>query len=520
VTTMTNTNMDIIHDWLKSGQVVRICGQDFRPVRHNVSIERPLCLVKGQAAVYFLQQVPHGHIWLLKIFTPGRRPADDYLQAVSRCLPGTAGFFTCTQRRILTKDHLDFTRPGYKNQSLAHLAEGAVMMPKVPGTNWASIADELREGKLELLDVKRLQMSLSLAKCILMLETGRCSHRDLSSTNVFFDENGRAYLIDWDCLYNPELPFQSNTPIGTMGYIAPFLKTTEGNTDGSSTWCPYADRFALAALITEILLVGPDTASSHEDGSLFSQEQIDTPQHEFVKDHINKLRRISKPCASLAQQAFAVSYFSECPSPSDWIGALKYSLHKHTNRKSVSNRGQCRQFVRVACGKCGVSFKISKIKVEIIEEKGQAPLCRSCLKIMLNKWSAGKAQRNIQVSQVFCEHCQSHLRLPREKLDSIVNKGKPILCSTCLREQMKKWQTEYEKSHPCVTCAECGASFHIKKDKLDVLKHKGRQVLCRDCMGEKLQAGGKSKEIPTTPKSGFSKSLWKLIGRTVNVYSS
>ena len=72
-------------------------------------------------------------------------------------------------------------------------------------------------------------------------------------------------------------------------------------------------------------------------------------------------------------------------------------------------------------------------------------------------------------------------------------------------------------------CSDVGANLikdSIKKDKLDVLKHKGRQVLCRDCMGEKLQAGGKSKEIPTTPKSGFSKSLWKLIGRTVNVYSS
>jgi len=516
-----NTNMDIVNDWLESGQTVCICGQDLRPVPYSLFTDRALCIVKGQAEVYFLEQVPHGNIWLLKVFAPGRRPADDYLRAVSCHLPGSAEFFTCTQRRFLTKNHIDLTNSDYRDPVLARLTEGAVMMPKVPGTTWASIADDLREGKLELPGARRVQMCLSLAVCVSMLETGQCSHRDLSSTNVFFDENGCAYLIDWDCLYHPELPFQCNTPIGTMGYTAPFLKVTEGNTNGASSWCTCADRFALAALITEILLVGPETASTHEDGSLFSQAQIDTPEHEFVRDHIDKLKQISRPCAALAKQAFASSNFAECPSPSDWVGALKYTLYKQENTgKSRSDRGQHRRFVRVACSKCETSFKISEGKVKTLEGKGHAPLCRSCLQKLLNEWSAGKAQRNMYLPQVCCEHCQTNLRLPREKLDALLHQGRPILCSTCLTEQVKKWRAEYEKNHPRVECAECGTDFNIRKDKLDVLKHKGKQVLCRDCLGAKLQAKDGPKTTFPTQKTSFGSSLRKLIGRTANVYFS
>ena len=101
------TNKDIVNDWLTSGQAFRICGQDLRPVPHGVFADRAFCIIKGQAEVYFLEQVPHGNIWLLKVFAPGRRPTDDYLGAVSGYLPGTAEFFTCTQRRLLTEDHMD-----------------------------------------------------------------------------------------------------------------------------------------------------------------------------------------------------------------------------------------------------------------------------------------------------------------------------------------------------------------------------------------------------------------------------
>jgi serine/threonine protein kinase len=291
--------MDVASDWLESGQVARICGLDLRPLPNPVLAARPQCITKGQATVFFLQQVPQGNIWFLKIFSPGRRPVDDYLRTVSSCLPGGAGFFTCTQRRLLVREYLDVGRSTYTNPALTNLIDGGVMMPKVPGSTWASIADDLRDGTLVLSTAKRLQMCINLAECVCILEAGQCCHRDISYTNVFFDQDGRAYLIDWDCLYHPQLTFQPNTTVGTMGCIAPFIQASDGNTDAALSWCACSDRFALAVLITEILLVGPETPLPHEDGTLFSQAQIDSAGNDFVTEQTQKLTKVSKPCGYL-----------------------------------------------------------------------------------------------------------------------------------------------------------------------------------------------------------------------------
>jgi len=516
-----STNTDIVNEWLGSDQTVRLCGLDLKPIPHSVFYDRVLCIVKGQASVYFLRDQRHRNSWLLKVFNPGRRPTDDYLNAVSQHLPGPAAFFTCTQRRILTEDHLDLKSSNYRNAAIARLIDGAVMMPKVPGATWASMADDLRDGTQQLPPARRLQMSLNLARSVSALEAGQCSHRDLSATNVFFDQDDRAYLIDWDCLYHPKLSFQSNTTVGTMGYIASFLKVTEGHADGARSWCEYADRFALAVLIAEILLVGPETASPNEDGSLFSQAQIDALDHEFVQDQIKQLRQLSKSCASLVEQTFNSTSFTQCPSPDDWISALKYtSRNLRAVKATGSRKGRDRRFAHVACSQCGASFRMSELKVRMIKEKGQILLCRSCLRNQMDEWSAETAQRNRASPQVRCEHCKGYFRLPREKLEVLLAKGRPILCVPCLGEQIKNWRSEREKKCPCIACAGCGHRFNIHVDKLNDLKRRGKAVLCRNCLRGKFIASSHSKTADPTPKNSLGSSLWKLIRRTFNVYFS
>ena len=217
---------DILCELLRSGRTVRVCGLDLRPIPSPYLDGAPLCIQKGQGTIVFLEQVPQGHTWLLKTFTPGRRPTDKYLLAVEGCLPGTAAVLTCTQRRILTRGHVDLRASSYRNPALADLVAGAILMPKVPGTPWGSVADDLRDGTQQMPFSERIRLGLALARCIDLLEAGQCSHRDLSGTNVFVDEEGRVWLIDFDCLYHPDLPFQANTTVGTMGYVAPFLKVT------------------------------------------------------------------------------------------------------------------------------------------------------------------------------------------------------------------------------------------------------------------------------------------------------
>ena len=420
---------DFPRDWLPSGQTVRICGQDFRPNPSGHLAGAPLCIQKGQATVVFLEQVPQGHTWLLKLFTPGRRPTEAYLLAVEQCLPGSAAFFACTQRRLLTREHLDLRASSYRNPGLLNWVEGAIIMPKVPGIPWASMAEDLRDGAVQMSLPERLRLGLALVRCIDLLEAGSCGHRDLSGPNVFVDEEGHVWLIDWDCTYHPSLPFQANTTLGTMGYMAPFLKVTGGTADPALSWRPHADRFALAVLVAEILLTGPDIGPPHEDGTLFSQAQIDEPENDFIREIIGRLKELAKPCGSLLERAFASVTFEACPSPQEWIGALKGTLRRVQTGPEGDRQGDGKRwFVGVLCAECGSAFSITKARHDELLQKGKPILCRRCLSSQLTESSVAQAQHRLDFPEVSCEHCQEKFSLPRKRLDALRHRGRPILC--------------------------------------------------------------------------------------------
>ncbi len=503
---------DIILEWLQSGLTARICGLDLQliPSPHLEGV--PLCIQKGQATVVFLRQVPQGNTWLLKIFTSGRRPTDDYLLAVEKCLPGTAACFACTQRRLLRREHLDLRASSYKNPALLDRVEGAMMMPKVPGTTWASVAEELRDGTVQMSLSERLRLGLALARVIDILEAAQCSHRDLSGTNIFVDDQGRIWLIDFDCLYHPSLPFQANTTVGTMGYAAPFLRVTGGNPDPALSWQPCADRFSLAILITEILLTSPDLGPPHEDGTMFSQAQIDEPANPFVRETIGALKERSKHCGLLLQRAFTSDMFRECPSPQQWIGAMRGTLRRVQAHQQIGDRSEGKaRFVWVLCARCGSALSLARGKHDELLRKGKPTLCKRCLSSQFAESSIARVQQQLEFPQVSCEHCHKKFSKPRESLDNLRHRGKPLLCSECLARQLEKWQAEraqYELCYPRVACVTCGQSFRLPKGKLDQLTGKGRAALCPACLRQTLanKFGGKNKSF--TKEAVRNLRLW------------
>ncbi len=86
--TLIQNTEEIATEWLVSGKTARICGLDLKPIPHPAMPNMPQCVIKGQASVFFLRQYPHNNVYLLKKFTPARRPTDDYLQTVTQYLPG------------------------------------------------------------------------------------------------------------------------------------------------------------------------------------------------------------------------------------------------------------------------------------------------------------------------------------------------------------------------------------------------------------------------------------------------
>jgi len=478
----------LMNEWLASGQTARICGLDFEPVPHPAMPDTPQCVVKGQASVFFLRQTPHNNTWLLKKFAPARRPMDDYLQAVTQYLPGDAAFFTCTQRRFVQSSHLDRAFSGFNEPQLGSWLEGTILMPKVPGEPWMSVADSLREEEIDLPADQRIRAAANLAKCIKQLEAAHCSHRDLSSTNVFLTKEDKVYLIDWDCLYHAQLPFQPNTTVGTNGYIAPFLNVSSSLADPSRSWCEHADRFALATLITEFLLVGPNSPEAQEDGTLFSQAQLTNPKDKAIKRQLKLLGETFLREADLLKEALDAQTFDTCPSPDMWISALRGTLNRirsHSQQSRTQRTTTC-----VPCSHCSTQVRVRQDKLEELQKQGKPILCKPCLKKQSEQWSLQSLERNTSFPTISCEHCQTAVRVPREKLDTLRAKGSPILCKTCLDQQLQKWSHEscqLKKKYTQTACHHCHGEFRIHQDKLAQLESKAKPVLCRSCLEQQIQ---------------------------------
>ena len=480
---------DVLQRLLASGRSIRLSGLDLAPTPHPLLAGELLCVRKGQAAVYPLRQVPQGNTWYMKKFHPGRRPTDEYLALAPRCLPGGRGFLACLQRRLLTAEHLDRWNSGFDDPMLAPWLEGTILMPQAPGIPWGILADELRAGKRRATAQWRLKAALSLAECTAKLEFAGCAHRDISPANVFCDDEGRTYFIDLDSLFHERLPYQPNTTVGTAGYIAPFLRDRSNGFDARRSWCACADRFALAALITEFILVDR-AAPAHADGALLAQPHLSCPEHPHVKEQVRRLSQVSPRLSSLLNQALHASTFSDCPSPDHWQRTLRNALRTiGSSRSAPSGRTSSLARVKQTCSCCRMSFWITQDRLVELERRGKQALCPACLQAHLEQRTSARLQRDTDYPQVTCEHCHAQFRLPSGTLDQLRTRGKPILCRECLPRQLAKWQEErerWEREHPLVQCSQCGTSFRFARTKLKMLQAKGKSVLCRGCLSTRL----------------------------------
>jgi hypothetical protein len=155
-------------------------------------------------------------------------------------------------------------------------------------------------------------------------------------------------------------------------------------------------------------------------------------------------------------------------------------------------------------------------------QKGKSILCKRCLSHQFAESSLARAQHQFDFPEVSCEHCQEKFSLPRQRLDDLRHRGRPILCPACLRSQLEKWRAEkaeHDLSHPQVACTICGKGFRLRKDKLECLQLRGKSVLCRDCLtktGCRRQYRGTpasvTKTVPTLKPWDY---FWRILhGRT------
>jgi len=308
---------EVVEHWLTSKCNAIINRMPLKPIEHNRRKGKPLSSQKGQAEAFFLTD-DRGKWWILKKFHGNCNLDHRYLSRVSSLLPQKKGFACGTQRQILSRGALLKTWGCHYSKDLDRWLDGTILMPRIEGLDWAGLADELRDGNIQLDPAQRLAICKSLTNLIELLEAKQCCHRDLSCGNVFIDPQGLLlFLIDFDSLYHPSLTMPPATTCGTTGYT-PHLAWNHGQLDARRTWCKHADRYALALLNVEFLLVDGKSEVTGE-GGIFAQEELRKQAGAGLTSILRQLRAAYPGAVQLLEPAIQSTSFSDCPAPGDWM---------------------------------------------------------------------------------------------------------------------------------------------------------------------------------------------------------
>jgi serine/threonine protein kinase len=324
---------EAVERWFRSRRYAQVNGACVRPVQHPLLKDIPLSIQKGQAeSICLLGQ--DGGKWILKKFHKGRGLDRPYLMAVSSLLPELEEFKAGTQRQILSSQTLTRARLCYYSSDLAAFLDDTILMPQVIGIDWSELADEIRQGCVQLSRTRRIQLCRNLIDMVAALERNHCCHRDLSSGNVFIDvTTWKTYLIDFDSFFHVSLAMPRATTSGTMGYVPPFAWRI-GVLDPKQTWCLYADRYALSILIVEFLIL--DTSSPlTAEGGMFKQDELSACSGPGLDAARRALMSQWPSVADLFDAAIHSPDCQSCPSPHDWQQALCGSLARAPKLQEV-----------------------------------------------------------------------------------------------------------------------------------------------------------------------------------------
>lgn len=300
--------------WLIGKTCASIEGIGLLPQENTFLPRNPLVVARGQAQAFYLHD-ENKRVWILKKFLPGRNPDAHYIKAIQALVPQNAGFEAGYQRKVLSRASvapLSSPSPDFPSW-----IENTILMPLVKGSDWAYIADKVRDGKISLTPEQRLLLCRNLSEKVSILERNNLSHRDLSSTNVFVDTNTwNVHLIDWDSIFHSSLTLPPNTTFGTNGYVAPFVRVN-GSEDPHITWTCRADRFSMAVLNVEFLSVERDSPVTG-DGGLLDQDEIYRLGGNGISKIAGRLQQNFPDAFGLFDKILRAKNFSECPSPDKW----------------------------------------------------------------------------------------------------------------------------------------------------------------------------------------------------------
>ncbi len=201
---------------------------------------------------------------------------------------------------------------------------------RIPVTSGGLSEDVYRlrdTGRWTFDETERRRFAGELCVAVEALERLGLAHGDLSSRNLMLgarpDGSPGAMLCDFDGFFHsaqPPLPISVRT-FGTPGFISPEM--TQTLSTGGLDPVVRSDRFALAALVCELMIWSDADAQRLTRGELLCEKTIAGRDADAIPEDI---RARWEAGIDLLQQALRAPTSKEMPSPWDWLHCLGVRL--------------------------------------------------------------------------------------------------------------------------------------------------------------------------------------------------
>ncbi|MCE5170437.1 serine/threonine-protein kinase [Paenibacillus profundus] len=272
----------------------------------------------GRQGMVYQLFLKHGDVLdakALKVFFPKYRiPAMVYQSEQLEAYSGLQGLKVC-KRNVLTPE-----KNGGIIQAHTDLLY-AVLMPWVHGPTWLDIVADQRV----LTRKDSLHLARSLAQICSGMEQKGLAHCDLSAPNLllpFFSEVKRSSetspieLVDVEQLYSPKMDRPDVLLAGSPGYAA-------HRTIHSGLWSAYADRFAGAVILAEMLGWSDSKLVQRAWGeSYFDQHEMQTVCERYGVMKRSLDERWGSKVTELFVRAWESHDLSSCPTFGEWLIVL------------------------------------------------------------------------------------------------------------------------------------------------------------------------------------------------------
>ncbi|KAA8787476.1 hypothetical protein EC604_26950 [Paenibacillus amylolyticus] len=197
----------------------------------------------------------------------------------------------------------------------------AVLMPWVQGLTWFDVISDQKQLTAE----ESLQLARALAGTGSAMEQRGLAHCDMSAPNVmipFFSEvqnsalTSAVELVDVEQMYGSKMDRPDALLAGSPGYAA-------HRTVHSGLWSSYADRFAGAVIIAEMLCWSdPAIVEKAWGESYFDQHEMQTTSERYFAMRGSLENRWGSKLSDLFIRAWESHDLSSCPTFGEWYIAL------------------------------------------------------------------------------------------------------------------------------------------------------------------------------------------------------